>query len=264
MVTLRLPSPGEITSPFGERPGGFHEGIDFGWGRGWGINAAAAGTVRHAGPGGAYGARYGYLTIIDHKGFQTRYGHQSRQFVRPGVTVAAGDDIGIIGGSGARGLNTYDPHLHFELLINGRKVNPFPYFTTTAADDITPIILKELEQDMIKLYNHERADASGRRHALVGEFTFQPLSLSAAQEEWKRDGEVVGVSQAEWDRYEARTKARRAEMLAAIGQPAVDYDELAKSMAKLEGQSGATKDDVEAAASRVIDAIPTGFRAVPA
>lgn len=138
-ISLVRPSPGAITSGFGPRSGGFHYGTDFGWGNGWNIFAAAAGTVIHSGPGGKYGARYGNLTVIDHAGFQTRYGHQSQMYVRPGLQVPAGAHIGVKGGSGAKGLNDYPPHLHFELLVGGVHRDAKNLFTAPASGDIIRI-----------------------------------------------------------------------------------------------------------------------------
>ena len=123
---LLWPVNGPITSPFGPRPHPIygivkvHEGIDIGVGMGTPIKAPAAGTVKSAGWQGGYGN----ATVIDHGGgMATLYGHQSSFAVRAGQRVNAGDIIGYVGSTG----NSTGPHLHFEVRINGRPVNPMGY-----------------------------------------------------------------------------------------------------------------------------------------
>lgn len=120
------PVPGAITSPFGPRRHPIldyikmHTGVDMAAPLGQNIRAAAGGRVIHA---DAYGG-YGSTVIIDHgAGLATLYAHQSRLEVRYGESVAAGE---VIGQAGATGLAT-GPHLHFEVRLNGRPVDPVPY-----------------------------------------------------------------------------------------------------------------------------------------
>ena len=97
-----------------------HEGIDLGAAYGTPIAAAAAGTVIYAG----WMEGYGNLTVIDHGGgLATAYGHQSRIAVGIGQTVAQGDIIGYVGSTG----HSTGPHLHFEVRVNGRAVDPLGY-----------------------------------------------------------------------------------------------------------------------------------------
>ena len=147
MVALRRPSPGSITSPFGKRTPGrvgstYHRGIDFGWGNGWTIFAAAAGRVIWTRSTGGFGN----LVKIDHGGGnQTWYAHTSRYLVSEGAQVSAGQAIAVIGNTG---IGT-GAHLHFEYRINGTPVDPMPYFTTTASGTTTTPI--EEEEDMMKI-----------------------------------------------------------------------------------------------------------------
>nr|WP_044200046.1 peptidoglycan DD-metalloendopeptidase family protein [Oscillochloris trichoides] len=118
------PARGRLTSPFGPRWGGFHNGIDIA-NRAWTpIVAARAGVVREAG----WCRGYGYCVKIRHPGgVETIYGHLVAQ-----PDVAAGDEVAVgqyLGGMGS----TYDRagggystgvHLHFTILVNGRAVNP--------------------------------------------------------------------------------------------------------------------------------------------
>lgn len=116
---------GAMTSPFGLRRDPFtraramHNGIDFRGSHGQGILATGPGRVRFAGWQGGYGR-----TIeIDHgAGVVTRYAHLSGINVSVGDRVDRGDRIGRMGSSG-RSTAT---HLHYEVRINGRAVNPRP------------------------------------------------------------------------------------------------------------------------------------------
>ncbi len=97
-----------------------HQGIDISAPRGTPIMAAAAGRVRYAARKGDLG-----LTVeIDHGyGYVTRYGHASKLLVRAGQHVARGDLIAQVGSTG---LST-STHVHYEVLVNGRAVNPMNY-----------------------------------------------------------------------------------------------------------------------------------------
>ncbi|MCX8999989.1 M23 family metallopeptidase [Rhizobiaceae bacterium BDR2-2] len=124
---LRNPVPnGIFKSPFGMRRHpilGFsrmHTGVDWAAPRGTPIIAAGNGTVEKAGwdSGG-----YGNQTLIRHaNGYVSSYNHQSAiaKGVRPGAKVQQGQVIGWVGSTG---LST-GPHLHYELIVNGNKVDP--------------------------------------------------------------------------------------------------------------------------------------------
>ncbi|HCM73957.1 MAG TPA: peptidase M23, partial [Armatimonadetes bacterium] len=97
-----------------------HAGIDIAAPTGTAIRASASGTVVTA----SSMRGYGNTVIIDHGGgFSTLYGHCSRLFVRAGQRVNQGDRIAAVGSTG---LST-GPHLHFEIRVNGRPVNPASY-----------------------------------------------------------------------------------------------------------------------------------------
>lgn len=258
VIALSRPSPGQITSGFGNRAGGLHEGIDFGWGNGWTIYAAASGVVRWAAPGAGYGARYGNLTIIDHGGFETRYAHQTQMWVRDGYKVSAGEGIGLIGGSGERGLNTYAPHLHFELLVGGKRVNPALYLAAPAGGEVTPIpdTVKddEIEDDMEpKIIGHKNEEVAvlapwlhkGRITSKLG----TPLAIGLSRLYSPTKDSLVPM----YDRDAYLGMIAAAEALAAGYQAALPKAGPAVG--------GASKADIDAAADRVIDAIPTEFTA---
>jgi murein DD-endopeptidase MepM/ murein hydrolase activator NlpD len=126
--TLPVPKSTPITSKYGPRGGGaktkgFHAGIDFGAQTGTRVFAHAAGTVTIVGNGGGYGK----YVEVDHGTYRTRYAHLKSISVSRGQKVSGGDIIGISGATG----NVTGPHLHFEVLVNGKKVNPTPYLSNS-------------------------------------------------------------------------------------------------------------------------------------
>ncbi len=120
-------SGGWISSYFGyrQRPNvagatSNHEAVDWATPTGTPIYASSAGTVARAGWIGSYG----YAVYIDHPdGKQTRYAHLSRILVTPGQKVRQGERIALSGNTGA----STGPHVHFEIRVNGRAVNPLDY-----------------------------------------------------------------------------------------------------------------------------------------
>ena len=97
-----------------------HKAIDLSADKGTPIFAAAAGTVTFAG----WDGEYGYNVVIQHaNGMKTRYAHANALCVSAGTTVAQGDMIATVGSTGRSTGN----HLHFEVIVNGTRVNPGPY-----------------------------------------------------------------------------------------------------------------------------------------
>lgn len=104
-------------NPFGGRGYEFHAGMDIDGNRGDLVAASANGVVTKAGWEGGYGN----LIEIDHgNGLTTRYGHLSRGDVQIGDTVQRGQLIGLIGSTG----RSTGPHLHYELRLNDKPINP--------------------------------------------------------------------------------------------------------------------------------------------
>jgi murein DD-endopeptidase MepM/ murein hydrolase activator NlpD len=102
---------------------GVHPAIDIAGQEGNPIYATDSGVVVYAG-WSDYG--YGYLIVIDHgNGWQSAYAHLSAVAVSCGQSVYQGGYIGALGSTG----NSSGPHLHFELVINGVKVNPLDYLS---------------------------------------------------------------------------------------------------------------------------------------
>ncbi len=105
--------------PFtGERD--FHQGLDIAAAPGTKVVAPADGIVTMAGPTGGYG---NFLVISHGYGMVTHYGHLQKFMVRPGQRVRRGDLIGMVGSTG----RSTGPHLHYEVVVHQRTVDPTRY-----------------------------------------------------------------------------------------------------------------------------------------
>lgn len=119
-----------ITQHFGGMFSGEpHKGMDIGMPEGTPIYAAASGTVIVANDSDSWGYSWGYYVKIKHSELHdTLYAHMSRVVVREGQYVQQGELIGYVGNTG----NSFGAHLHFELYLNGTRVDPEPYIGTDA------------------------------------------------------------------------------------------------------------------------------------
>ena len=128
-----------ISSGFGFRRdpfnggGAMHKGLDFRGAIGTPISAASDGRVSFVGWKGGYGKT---VEIMHGNGLMTRYAHMSRFNAKVGQRVAAGETIGAIGNTG----RSTGPHLHFEVRINNRAVNPRTFLETA------PDVLEEIRR----------------------------------------------------------------------------------------------------------------------
>jgi murein DD-endopeptidase MepM/ murein hydrolase activator NlpD len=110
---------GNRTDPFTGRAA-FHKGVDFAGREGAEVVAVASGVVIWSGD--RYG--YGQMVEINHgNGYVTRYAHNAENLVAVGDTVKRGETVGVMGSTG----RATGPNLHFEVLHNGRVVNPLSY-----------------------------------------------------------------------------------------------------------------------------------------
>lgn len=123
VIPFGLPAIGDVSSRFGVRVSPFthtvrmHEGIDFSLNRGSNIYSSAFGVVKKV----RRNATYGLVVDVQHnKRLITRYAHLSRALVNEGESVARGQILGL---AGSTGLST-GPHLHFEVLVDGRPRDP--------------------------------------------------------------------------------------------------------------------------------------------
>jgi murein DD-endopeptidase MepM/ murein hydrolase activator NlpD len=110
---------GERSDPFDGRDA-FHKGVDFAGAPGSSVTAVAAGVVTWAGERSGFGK----LIEINHgDGFVTRYAHNERTLVTVGDTVKRGEPVALMGSTG----RSTGPHVHFEVLRNGRQVDPLSF-----------------------------------------------------------------------------------------------------------------------------------------
>jgi murein DD-endopeptidase MepM/ murein hydrolase activator NlpD len=117
---------GYISSYFGERMDpfngeeGFHKGVDFASDEGSDVLAVASGIVTWSGPREGYGN----LIEVNHgNGLVTRYAHASRTLVSVGDEVERGQALALVGSTG----RSTGPHVHFEVLKDGRQIDPMEY-----------------------------------------------------------------------------------------------------------------------------------------
>jgi murein DD-endopeptidase MepM/ murein hydrolase activator NlpD len=117
------PVAGGLSSHYGTRSdpftgsSEFHSGLDISASSGQPVQATADGTVLSA----RWSGGFGNLVVIDHGfGITTRYGHLSRFAVIEGQKIAKGETVGYVGSTG----RSTSPHVHYELLLNGRPANP--------------------------------------------------------------------------------------------------------------------------------------------
>ena len=127
------PIHGWLSAGFGMRPDpftgqrDFHPGLDISADKGTPILATADGTVQLAAPSGDYGN----LVIVNHGyGLTTRYGHLSKFAVWVGKRVKRGELLGYVGATG----RATGPHLHYEILANGKLMNPMQLLAGKAKD----------------------------------------------------------------------------------------------------------------------------------
>ena len=121
-----VPSNGSVSSGYGIRLHPVfkvmrqHTGIDIGGSHGAAVVASDSGTVITS----AYNSSYGNYVVISHgNGITTLYAHLSSRSVSEGSSVSKGQTIGLIGSTG---IST-GPHLHFEVSVNGSRINPLSY-----------------------------------------------------------------------------------------------------------------------------------------
>ena len=122
-MPLGKPVNGAITSNYGNRidpinnQPGFHVGVDIRGKHGTKIRATAAGVVAKAFKNGGYG---NYVEIDHGNGYRTVYGHMQSYVVKKGESVKRGQIIGLVGSSG----RSFGPHLHYEIRLHRKPVNP--------------------------------------------------------------------------------------------------------------------------------------------
>jgi murein DD-endopeptidase MepM/ murein hydrolase activator NlpD len=120
-LAFEWPVNGRLSSGFGGRRGGPHEGIDLVAKEGTAVRSAEAGRVIYSGNGLG---DYGNVVIVKHAGrYSTVYAHNRRNRVHKGVFVEKGELIAEVGDTG----NASAPHLHFEIRRNRKPQDPLLY-----------------------------------------------------------------------------------------------------------------------------------------
>ena len=121
------PAYARISSGYGWRKGEFHHGVDFAIPHGTEILAARDGKVIKA----QWIDIYGLTVVLDHgNGVQSLYAHNQKLLIKPGDWVEQGQSIAISGDTG----RSTGPHLHFEIRLNGKAIDPLPYLPKKSSD----------------------------------------------------------------------------------------------------------------------------------
>lgn len=124
------PVHGAVNSGFGVRPDpftgqpAFHEGLDISTPRLEPVLATADGVIVRSGWAGEYGKA---IAIAHGDRYETLYGHLEQTLVAEGQRVRRGDRVGLVGSTG----RSTAPHLHYEVHVDGRTVNPLDYILET-------------------------------------------------------------------------------------------------------------------------------------
>lgn len=125
-IPLLFPTRGDLSSGFGYRWSPFehgvamHEGLDFAAAEGTAVGSAGDGVVKEV----ERNSTYGLVVDIEHTArITTRYAHLSSALVKKGEKVMRGDLLGQVGSTG----RSTGPHLHYEVILDGRQVDPKIY-----------------------------------------------------------------------------------------------------------------------------------------
>lgn len=147
----------------------FHSGVDYAAPSGTAIYASGAGTVEMAKYVNGYG---NYIKIRHNSEYETAYGHMSRfaSGIRPGIKVRQGQIIGYVGSTG----RSTGPHLHFEILRKGQRIDPLKAKVATG-NDLTGSQLAEFKRIVNKINSSD-----------VQNLSEKDVSIKAAVEETQK------------------------------------------------------------------------------
>lgn len=254
------PSVGPVTDVWGPRPPlPPHHGWDFGFyeqNPDYRVFAVEAGTVTKA----SRSVGMGFYIEVDHGGYSTRYNHlRDAGLVSVGDHVSRGQRIGTMGSTGTESFGT---HLHFEVWVNGVRVDPAPYFSGTAGGDVTPIVIEEPEEEDDNMKWYLRDD--GNQH-IGGVYTFRDYGDANRASIVGRlqcdQTEPVKISTQEYNilKEEWSQRVLEARGLFPSSSTVADPAAIATALAPLL-KVGASVTDVDNAANRVIAAVPTAVQ----
>ncbi len=123
-----------------------HNGIDLACDKGSPIFATADGVVERS-LQGFRRSGYGQELLINHGfGYKTRYAHLEERLVNKGDSVRRGDLIGLVGSTGG----STGPHLHYEVIVNGKAVNPLSYFNRDMSKEEYQLLLEQVSEMNIR------------------------------------------------------------------------------------------------------------------
>ena len=149
-ITKDLPVPYPVRFFFGHDPnyfgGRWHGGVDMPCPVGTPIRTTMGGIVSFAGESKA---GYGILVVVQNGAYQTYYAHASELAVSPGDVVEAGQVVAL---SGNTGFST-GPHLHYEVRINGRQVNPL---TVRWSHQLDPACAQAGDENCPEVFPHKQ------------------------------------------------------------------------------------------------------------
>lgn len=265
---MRLPFPTPPFKPFGRRwlvlPGqpGFwneHEGCDWSKSEGTPVVAAADGKVVES----VFTSLKGWQVAIAHDGYVTRY-HMLRERspLKVGALVKEGQQVGRVGNSGSASTG---PHLHFEVRVAGKPVDPIAFFAAAAGGNSKPFPLEEedmplTDADINKLLNY-KAYSDGPTFSAVLKALDERTLPEVAREVWAtnvRRGDVkVSALQelADAKTIAIRLEAQNSALTAAVGALAV------ANGVDPETLTAAITERVDAALADNFAAIPDAVRA---
>ena len=183
--SLMKPTGGKITSGFGQRAMGDHKGIDFGIPIGSPIVSAQSGTVVEARTSASYG---NMIKIRGNDGLETLYAHLSTIGVQVGQQVEKGQQIALSGNTG----RSTGPHLHFEAIKDGNKVDPAPLMNASGEipankQSATP----ESTQDAPSTSQSSAAATPVSSESVSGESSAAPAATPVSSESAGGEGESV-------------------------------------------------------------------------
>lgn len=229
-MTLIAPFPkNTISSPFGMRNGRMHQGTDYAVPTGTPIKAVAAGTVESVG----YGEAAGNFVIIRHaNNVLSKYFHMVRMSpLSKNERVSEGQVVGYVGSTG----RSTGPHLHLEIIINGKAVDPETVLTRGT---------QRKRNSMSTIYHKQNSKPA--LYALAGdspgtEANWQELTANsiAAVNGWEAShGKAITLATGTWD----RTKAEYLQPIKSDLE--IDYDKLGASIAAAISDSITVKVDL--------------------
>lgn len=227
-----------------------HGGIDYQIRSGSPVYATQSGTVDFA---GLTNDGYGNLIKLNHgSGTQTRYAHLSRFAVNSGQSVNKGDIIGYTGGAkGAPGAgNSTGPHLHYEVWVNGKKVDPskgkFPMDSAKVAEEA---------QKAATALQDFGSDASEHIKRINEQFDEQPRLIDrAAAATRSLDATIAELTARKpegWEKMVADAEAAKATIQDALVRPMREMREESERRIEIEQLITAGKED-EAEALQII------------